>query len=185
MEEGDTCVEKLGVKLLVDPMSIQYLTGAEIDYKEDLQGAQFVIRNPTRRRPVAAGRRSRYSRAARAHGALDADPRPDRLAEPVRSDPVARRDAPQIIAGVDLGSNSFHMLVARYAHGQLTTLDRLNEMVRFAMALDERGRLVEDNAQSALACLERFGQRLRDMHADNVRAVGTNTFRRAKNAQAS
>jgi iron-sulfur cluster insertion protein len=46
VEDGDTCVEKLGVKLLVDPMSIQYLTGAEIDYKEDLQGAQFIIRNP-------------------------------------------------------------------------------------------------------------------------------------------
>ena len=46
MEDGDTCVEKLGVKLLVDPMSIQYLAGAEIDYKEDLQGAQFIIRNP-------------------------------------------------------------------------------------------------------------------------------------------
>ena len=46
MEDGDTCVENLGVKLVVDPMSIQYLAGAEIDYKEDLQGAQFVIRNP-------------------------------------------------------------------------------------------------------------------------------------------
>jgi iron-sulfur cluster insertion protein len=45
-EEGDTCVEALGVRLVVDPMSIQYLAGAEIDYKEDLEGAQFVIRNP-------------------------------------------------------------------------------------------------------------------------------------------
>ena len=45
-EEGDTCVENHGVKLLVDPTSIQYLMGAEIDYKEDLEGAQFVIRNP-------------------------------------------------------------------------------------------------------------------------------------------
>ena len=44
--EGDTCVENLGVKLLVDPMSVQYLTGAEIDYREGLDGAQFVIRNP-------------------------------------------------------------------------------------------------------------------------------------------
>ena len=44
--DGDTCVENLGVKLLVDPMSIQYLTGAEIDYREGLEGAQFVIRNP-------------------------------------------------------------------------------------------------------------------------------------------
>jgi iron-sulfur cluster insertion protein len=45
-EEGDTCVETRGVKLLVDPMSFQYLVGAEIDYREDLEGAQFVIRNP-------------------------------------------------------------------------------------------------------------------------------------------
>lgn len=45
-EEGDTVVVKNGVTLLVDPMSIQYLTGAEIDYKESVEGAQFVIRNP-------------------------------------------------------------------------------------------------------------------------------------------
>ena len=46
VQDGDTCVENLGVKLLVDPMSVQYLTGAEIDYREGLEGAQFVIRNP-------------------------------------------------------------------------------------------------------------------------------------------
>jgi iron-sulfur cluster insertion protein len=46
VQEGDTLVEKLGVKLLVDPMSYQYLSGAEIDYREGLEGAQFVIRNP-------------------------------------------------------------------------------------------------------------------------------------------
>jgi len=45
-DDGDTVVEQSGVKLLVDPMSFQYLSGAEIDYTEDLQGAQFVIRNP-------------------------------------------------------------------------------------------------------------------------------------------
>ena len=44
--EGDTIIEKGGVKLLIDPMSIQYLMGAEIDYTEGLEGAQFVIRNP-------------------------------------------------------------------------------------------------------------------------------------------
>ena len=46
IEEGDSKVENGGVTLIVDPMSVQYLMGAEIDYKEDLQGAQFVIRNP-------------------------------------------------------------------------------------------------------------------------------------------
>ena len=45
-EEGDSSIVNQGVTLLVDPMSVQYLMGAEIDYKEDLQGAQFVIRNP-------------------------------------------------------------------------------------------------------------------------------------------
>ncbi|TDJ16353.1 MAG: iron-sulfur cluster insertion protein ErpA [Gammaproteobacteria bacterium] len=45
-QEGDTAVCTAGVTLLVDPMSIQYLFDAEIDYKEDLQGAAFVIRNP-------------------------------------------------------------------------------------------------------------------------------------------
>jgi len=46
VNEGDTSVVKNGVTLLIDPMSFQYLVGAEIDYKEDLSGAQFVIRNP-------------------------------------------------------------------------------------------------------------------------------------------
>ena len=45
-QEGDTRVENGGVTVLIDPMSFQYLTGAEIDYKEDLSGSQFVIRNP-------------------------------------------------------------------------------------------------------------------------------------------
>ena len=45
-DEGDSRVEKNGVTLLIDAMSIQYLEGAEIDYKEDVSGAQFVIRNP-------------------------------------------------------------------------------------------------------------------------------------------
>ena len=46
LQEGDTASRTCGVKLLVDPMSVQYLMGAEIDYREDLAGAQFIIRNP-------------------------------------------------------------------------------------------------------------------------------------------
>jgi iron-sulfur cluster insertion protein len=46
LQDGDICVENQGVRLLVDPMSVQYLMGAEIDYREGLDGAQFVIRNP-------------------------------------------------------------------------------------------------------------------------------------------
>ena len=55
IEEGDFCVENAGVQLLVDPMSAQYLMGAEIDYKEDLQGAQFVIRNPNAKTTCGCG----------------------------------------------------------------------------------------------------------------------------------
>ncbi len=45
-QDGDTRVQNQGVTLLVDPMSVQYLSGAEIDYREGLDGSQFVIRNP-------------------------------------------------------------------------------------------------------------------------------------------
>jgi iron-sulfur cluster insertion protein len=55
IEEGDFCVENQGVQLLIDPMSVQYLMGAEIDYKEDLQGAQFVIRNPNAKTTCGCG----------------------------------------------------------------------------------------------------------------------------------
>ena len=53
--DGDVVVEKSGVKLLVDPMSVQYLMGAEIDYSEGLEGAQFVIRNPNAQTTCGCG----------------------------------------------------------------------------------------------------------------------------------
>jgi exopolyphosphatase/guanosine-5'-triphosphate,3'-diphosphate pyrophosphatase len=87
-------------------------------------------------------------------------------------------------AAVDLGSNSFHLLVARREHGELRVIDRIKEMVRLGGGLDKEGRLDEDTRQRALACLARFGQRIRDIPADNMRAVGTQTFRRLKNANA-
>jgi iron-sulfur cluster insertion protein len=55
VEDGDSQVENQGVTLLVDPMSVQYLMGAEIDYKEDLQGAQFIIRNPNAQTTCGCG----------------------------------------------------------------------------------------------------------------------------------
>jgi iron-sulfur cluster insertion protein len=54
-EDGDTAIDKAGVTLLVDPMSIQYLAGAEIDYKDDLEGARFVIRNPNAKTTCGCG----------------------------------------------------------------------------------------------------------------------------------
>jgi len=87
------------------------------------------------------------------------------------------------MAAVDLGSNSFHMVVARAHHGQLAIVDRLREMVRLASGLTADGRLDNESQDRALACLRRFGQRLKDMHAETVRVVGTNTLRRARNAE--
>jgi exopolyphosphatase/guanosine-5'-triphosphate,3'-diphosphate pyrophosphatase len=72
------------------------------------------------------------------------------------------------------------MIVARHSHGQLTVLDRLRETVRLATGLDAQNRLGREATGRALACLERFGQRLRDMKAERVRVVGTNTLRKAK-----
>ena len=87
---------------------------------------------------------------------------------------------PDVLAAVDLGSNSFHMVVARYSHGQITIVDRLREMVRLAAGLDAQGRLDKDSVNRAIAALERFGQRLRAMRAESVRVVGTNTLRKAR-----
>jgi len=76
------------------------------------------------------------------------------------------------------------MVVARYTHGQLLVIDRLRESVRLGSGLDADGRLDREVAARALACLERFGQRLREIHPDKVRVVGTNTLRRAHRKQA-
>jgi exopolyphosphatase/guanosine-5'-triphosphate,3'-diphosphate pyrophosphatase len=93
------------------------------------------------------------------------------------------RPTPQVVGAVDLGSNSFHMLVARIAGEQIQVLDRLREMVRLGAGLDENNILSIEAQQRALACLKRFGQRLREMPVDSVRIVGTNVLRAAKNAQ--
>lgn len=86
----------------------------------------------------------------------------------------------EIIGAVDLGSNSFHMVIARFSHGQLVVMDRLRESVRLAAGLDRRNHLDVASQRRALDCLARFGERLRNMHASRVRVVGTNTLRKAR-----
>jgi exopolyphosphatase/guanosine-5'-triphosphate,3'-diphosphate pyrophosphatase len=93
------------------------------------------------------------------------------------------RPVPDVLAAVDLGSNSFHLVVARFSHGQLVIIDRMREMVRLGGGIDAEGRLDREVAARALACLERFGQRVRDMRAGSVRVVGTNALRRAHRKQ--
>lgn len=81
------------------------------------------------------------------------------------------------VAAIDLGSNSFHMVVARIADGHVQITDRLKEMVRLGEGLTDAHQIAPEVADRALACLERFGQRLRGFAPEDVRAVGTNTLR--------
>lgn len=89
-----------------------------------------------------------------------------------------------VIAAVDLGSNSFRLQVARVVDDQIYPLDSLKETVRLASGLREDKSLDEAAQARALACLKRFNERLRGLPPDAVRAVGTNTFRVARNAKA-
>ena len=94
-----------------------------------------------------------------------------------------RKPEPDIVASVDLGSNSFHMIVCRIQNGELIVVDRLKEMVRLAAGIDANKILSDAAQQRALDCLSRMGQRLRDLPRRCVRIVGTNTLRSAANAQ--
>ena len=86
-------------------------------------------------------------------------------------------------AAVDIGSNSFHMVVARYTLGQLRVVDRLRETVRMADGLDGKGGLSSAARQRGLECLARFGQRIRDIPPARVRALATNTVRQLASPQ--
>jgi exopolyphosphatase/guanosine-5'-triphosphate,3'-diphosphate pyrophosphatase len=87
------------------------------------------------------------------------------------------------LAAVDLGSNSFHMLIARVRGGQLEVIDRMRERVQLAAGFDEHTNLTAEAQARGLAVLQRFGQRLAALESVHVRAVGTNTLRKAKNAR--
>ncbi|MCA9618059.1 MAG: exopolyphosphatase [Myxococcales bacterium] len=89
----------------------------------------------------------------------------------------------EVAAAIDLGSNSFHMIVGRIDEGRLTIVDKLREPVRFASGLDADGNITPEAAERAIACLQRFGQRLDGMPPTRVRAVGTNTLRKARNSR--
>lgn len=88
----------------------------------------------------------------------------------------------QKVAAIDLGSNSFHMVVADMDEHGIEPLDSLKEMVRLAAGLDKENYLSEQKIQEAVDCLRIFGQRIKDFPAKNVQCVGTNTLRKAENA---
>ena len=96
---------------------------------------------------------------------------------------AAPRDG-DMLAALDLGSNSFHMVVAQRVLGQLRVIDRLRETVRMAEGLDGHGGLAPAVQARALDCLSRFGQRIADIPRQRVRAVATNTVRALRAPQA-
>ncbi|APE31254.1 exopolyphosphatase [Halomonas aestuarii] len=91
--------------------------------------------------------------------------------------------APRRLAAIDLGSNSFHLLVANYQDDRLQVVARLGEKVQLAAGLDEDGVLGEDAMRRALDCLARFAPFLKGIGHRDLRVVGTNALRDARNSQ--
>lgn len=87
------------------------------------------------------------------------------------------------LGAIDLGSNSFHLLIARWDNQRLHVLDRRKEMVRLAAGLDNDRNLSPAKQEEALTTLKRMGELLRGIPASNKRAVGTNTLRAARDAE--
>ncbi len=99
---------------------------------------------------------------------------------PEHSDQV---DESPLIAAIDLGSNSFHLIVARLDHGELRPVERLGDKVQLAAGLDQDDNLTEEAIERGLACLRKLAQYCAGMPANRIRAVGTNTLRKANNSQ--
>ena len=93
---------------------------------------------------------------------------------------VAANDSPEYIAAVDMGSNSFHMVVAKISHGEVRVIDKLGEKVQLAAGLNEQGEFTEEAKVRAFECLSRFAQRIKGLDSSAVTIVGTNAFRAAK-----
>ncbi len=89
---------------------------------------------------------------------------------------------PKTVAAVDLGSNSFHLVIAEYNGDDIRIVDHLRESVGLSRDLKATGKISDDAWFRALACLEKFSQRIKEIPQGWVNAVGTNTFRKAANA---
>lgn len=93
--------------------------------------------------------------------------------------PISHKSTPkpQEFAAIDLGSNSFHMVIARVVDGAMQVLGRLKQRVHLADGLDARHNLSEEAMERGLACLALFAERLQGFSPSNVTIVGTHTLR--------
>lgn len=98
------------------------------------------------------------------------------------TDPQQTTDSRQLLAAIDLGSNSFHMVVAQRVQGEIRTIEKMGEKVQLGAGLDKDNYLSLEARERGLECLRRFAQRISSMQADSVRVVGTNALRAARNA---
>jgi exopolyphosphatase/guanosine-5'-triphosphate,3'-diphosphate pyrophosphatase len=100
-------------------------------------------------------------------------------------DPLqATTSEPSLLAAIDLGSNSFHIIVSQLFAGELKPLDVLSEKVQLAAGLDADDCLTEDAMSRGLECLSRFAQRVSELPRQSIRVVGTNALRQARNSDA-
>ena len=88
-----------------------------------------------------------------------------------------------LYAAVDLGSNSFHMVIARLTEGRMQIIDRIKERVRLAEGMDGQRRMSPEAMARGLDCLALFAERLTNIKPDQIRIAGTYTLRRASNAR--
>ncbi|WP_415895350.1 exopolyphosphatase [Neptuniibacter sp. PT34_22] len=96
---------------------------------------------------------------------------------------VSDKQDDQRLAAIDLGSNSFHMVVAQLDQGEIRPIDLLSDKVQLAAGINEKRYLTDEAKQRGLECLSRFAQRVKDLPRDSVRVVGTNALREAKNSR--
>ena len=87
----------------------------------------------------------------------------------------------ELLAAIDMGSNSFHLAIARVDHGEVKKVASMSEKVQLAAGLDENKNLTEAAQQRGLACLARFVGRLSSVQSNRLRIVATNALRQAKN----
>ena len=87
----------------------------------------------------------------------------------------------ELLAAIDMGSNSFHLAIARVDHGEVKKVASMSEKVQLAAGLDENKNLTEAAQQRGLACLARFVGRLTAVQSNRLRIVATNALRQAKN----
>ncbi|PWI31763.1 guanosine-5'-triphosphate,3'-diphosphate diphosphatase [Vibrio albus] len=94
---------------------------------------------------------------------------------------MSQTESSPLYAAIDLGSNSFHMLVVRHIDGSIQTMAKIKRKVRLAAGLDEHNALSPEAMQRGWDCLSLFAERLQDIPAANIRIVGTATLRTATN----